>query len=87
MEVVNRPLQHNGIIRDRGELLETEAMRNTVKLREQRYLSPFTGEHLECSVCGRKFADEASFKAHAKKEHPEYKNWKMALRKGGEKVE
>lgn len=67
MDVVQRPFQYDGKVRINGEVVDTAGIRHLLKLREQRYLSPFPGEPVKCS-CGRMFRDLAALEHHASME-------------------
>ena len=85
MDIVQRPLQADGIKRLHGEIVDAGAWKHAPKLREQRYISPYSGEPLTCALCGRMFTEEA-FKDHVKKDHPGMRGWKPAILKKEEKI-
>ncbi len=69
MDIVQRPLQAGGVMLQRGEIVEAGAWKHAHKLREQRYIAPFTGKPAECKECGRKFADKDILRTHIEREH------------------
>jgi len=71
MDVVQRPFQAKGIIRQQGEVVDASFWKHSARLREQRYLTPFLGEPIKCEVCGRTFVDDASLEHHFKMDHPD----------------
>lgn len=70
MDIVQRPFQAEGLIRQQGEVVDASSWKHSAKLREQRYLAPFLGEPVKCELCSRLFADDAKLEHHVKIDHP-----------------
>lgn len=71
MDLVQRSFQAEGYLRRAGEVLDVSGFKHASRLREQRYLAPFSGEYMECNLCDRKFADQEAFRLHIKQDHPD----------------